>query len=49
MFKLDENSMIVKIWAKAIKRGEKTIEDVPTCFGMRDAVKKRLELDKAEA
>lgn len=49
MFMLDENSMVVKIWANAIKCGEKTIDDVPTCFGMQDAVKKRLELDKQEA
>lgn len=49
MFTLDENSMVVRIWARAVQRGEKTIEDVPTCFGMREAVKKRLELDAKEA
>lgn len=33
-----ENSVVVKVWVDAIKRGDKTIEDVPQLSNLIDVV-----------
>lgn len=39
---LTKDSAIVRIWARAITAGKKSIEDVPQAFGMRAAVQEAL-------
>lgn len=38
MLKFDKNSIVVKAWVTMVMTGVYTIEQVPTIFGIREAV-----------
>lgn len=48
MLKFDKNSIVVKSWVTMVMAGVYTIEQVPTIFGIREAVEAVLkELQEA--
>lgn len=48
MLKFDKNSIVVKAWVTMVMTGVYTIEQVPTIFGIREAVEAVLkELQEA--
>lgn len=43
MFKFEEGSIIVNAWVTLILNGEKTLEEVPRLWNLREVVKKVLK------
>lgn len=43
MFKFEEGSIIVNAWVTLILNGEKTMEEVPRLWNLREVVKKVLK------
>ncbi len=43
MFKFEEGSIIVNAWVTLILNGEKTLEEVPRLWNLREIVKKVLK------
>lgn len=43
MFKFEEGSIIVNAWVTLILNGEKTLEEVPRLWDLREVVKKVLK------
>jgi hypothetical protein len=43
MFKFEEESIIVNAWVTLILNGEKTLEEVPRLWNLREIVKKVLK------
>lgn len=43
MFKFEEKSIIVNAWVTLILNGEKTLEEVPRLWNLREIVKKVLK------
>lgn len=43
MFKFEEGSIIVNAWVTLILNGEKTLEEVPRLWNLREIVKKILK------